>query len=118
MKRILLSMLAMLCITAIVTAQSLNEDFESYNVDDYISASSSDFITWSTNGAGTTEDAQVTDETAASGSKSIQIRSTAANGGPMDILVPFGAKHTSGLFNLSMQMNVATNAYGTSDRWK
>ena len=66
----------------------LEEDFESYSVGDYIGDASSVWTTWSGT-TGTTEDSQISDEQANSGTQSMKIFGTLA-GGPMDIYLPIG----------------------------
>ncbi len=85
---------------------SFSDDFETYNVGDYIDASSTDWSTW-TNKPGSTTDAKVTDERAASGTKSLKIFAEAAAGGPMDILLPFKGTHKTGRFVKTMKMYLA-----------
>lgn len=78
MKRLLLFTLSTI-FTLSMSAQTVtfSDDFESYNLGDYIGASSDVWTTWSgTNGEGTPLDALVTDEWAQSGDHSIEIRQT------------------------------------------
>ena len=67
----------------------LDEDFESYNVGDYIGDASAVFTTWSGTTGGD-EDAQVSDEQANSGTQSLKIFGAIAGTGPMDIYLPIG----------------------------
>lgn len=85
---------------------SFSDDFESYDVGALIHASSSDWSTWN-NSPGSATDAPVSDEQAASGTKSLKIFATAAGGGPMDILLPFKAVYNTGRFVQSMKMYIA-----------
>ncbi len=82
-----------------------SDDFEGYAAGDYIGSVSSDWTTWS-GATGGAEDVRTTTDQAASGSNSIFFSSTAANGGPQDVVLPFGAKYTSGLFKYSMNVYV------------
>ena len=104
MKRLYLCLLAM-STTTLIFGQSVDEDFESYNVGDYIGVESDNWTTWSGTTGGN-EDAQITDNDAASGSQSIYFQSSAANGGPQDVVVPFGGAHNTGQFNLSTNIKV------------
>jgi len=81
-----------------LNAQSLNDDFESYSVGDYLGDSSPNWTTWSGTTGGA-EDVQITDANAHNGTKSIYFSSNSANGGPVDVLLPFGGEHTSGQFS-------------------
>jgi hypothetical protein len=112
MKRTLLSFFTLLLLASFSYAQNFEDDFESYNEGDYIGLSNSTWTTWSGN-VGTTEDAQVTKEQAFSGTKSIKFTSTATNGGPQDVILPFGAAYTSGFAHLSMNFYIenAHNGY-------
>lgn len=111
MNKHLLSILAMFCFVGVISAQSFSDDFESYNIGDFIGQQSSTWTTWS-GATGNAEDAAVTDARAASGSKSIYFAGAAA-GGPQDVILPFGGKYTTGQFDMSMNFYVASgnNAY-------
>lgn len=89
-------------------AQGFTDDFESYPVNAFIAQSSPAWRTWSANGAGTSEDARVTDEQAFSGDKSLKLFSNTPAGGPMDIILPFGQMYNSGTFTLGLKMYVVT----------
>jgi hypothetical protein len=84
-------------ITLILVALSLHtfgqtplylEDFESYQVGDYIGASSAYWTTWS-GATGGAEDGQVSDEQANSGTQSLKIFGS-VTGGPNDVYLPIG----------------------------
>ena len=83
-----------------LNAQTFNDDFESYALGDYVGDNSPIWTTWSGT-TGTSEDVQVTDVNAHNGSHSIYFSSTSANGGPQDVLLPFGGVHNVGQFELS-----------------
>ena len=95
----------------LVKAQSFSDDFESYNVSDYLANSSSTWITWN-NAPGTSEDAQITNKDAASGNNSIYFESQ-FGGGPQDVVLPFGGVHSSGKFKFTSKWKIAskTGAY-------
>lgn len=81
------------------------EDFESYDVGDYIGVESDFWTTWSGN-VGGAEDVQITDADASSGTQSIYFQSSAVNGGPQDVVVPFGGAYNTGFFELSTDIKV------------
>ena len=75
-----------------VNAQLLSEDFEGYAVGDYISVvgePAGAWNTWIDGNAGTTMDAQISDEAALSGANSLKLFGGVA-GGPMDIMLLAG----------------------------
>ena len=79
------------CANSISQTPFFEEDFESYQVGDYIGATSADWTTWSgaVDPTGGAEDGQVSDEQANSGTQSLKIFGSVA-GGPMDIYLPIG----------------------------
>jgi len=81
-------------------------------VGDNLAAKSAVWETWSGPNGGA-DDVKVTNAKAKSGSNSIYFQSTAANGGPADVVLPFGGMRTNGQFSLKMAMNVdaGKNAY-------
>ena len=88
MKQFLLPCALLIFSSAFGQTPLLEEDFESYSVGDYIGVASSVWTTWSGT-TGTTEDSQISDEQANSGTQSMKIFGTLA-GGPMDIYLPIG----------------------------
>jgi len=110
MKKTLLSLLAVTCIALAGNSQSFADDFEMYEVGDYLAASNSEWTTWGGT-TGTAEDVQITDEQAASGTKSIKLEAV-GGGGPQDLVKYFGgSKITTGVLNTRMSMLVETGAY-------
>ncbi|MFK7806435.1 MAG: Omp28-related outer membrane protein [Saprospiraceae bacterium] len=110
MKKLFYSLCIVLCASFTLSAQiSFSDDFESYGVGDYIGSNSSDWTTWSGT-VGTNEDVIVTDQQSASGSHSIYFSSTGANGGPQDVVLPFGDKYTSGTFEFGLNVYVDADA--------
>ncbi len=107
MKRLYLAALTV-CTAGAFQAQSLSEDFDSYTPGDYMGVVSDDWTTWS-GAVGGAEDVQVTDNNSASGNNSIYFSSTSANGGPQDVVVPFGGTYTSGTFVLEANFMVEEN---------
>ena len=98
------SLAAALCIGTVAFAQT-TDDFESYTVGALLANSSPNWDTWS---GQTAQDVAIVDDTAYSGDKSIYFEATTANGGPDDVVLPFGAKYTTGEFDFSMMMLVET----------
>ncbi len=87
-------------------AQEFSDDFEGYNVGDFLGVASPDWRTWSNGGEGTAEDVQIVDNDAVSGSQSIYFSSTGANGGPDDVILPFAEVYTKGIFTFEMMLKV------------
>ena len=88
---------------------TFSDDIESYTAGDFIAASSPDWRTWSGTTVGA-DDNRVSAAQASSGVNSLFFSSTAAAGGPVDIVLPFGAKYTSGLFTMSFNILVDEGA--------
>lgn len=78
-------------------AQLFSDDFESYNVGSYLGLQSTEWTTWS-NADGGAEDVLVSNANASSGTKSLYFSSSAASGGPQDVVLPFGQIYNSGNF--------------------
>jgi hypothetical protein len=110
MKQILLSFSAAILFFS-ASAQSFFDDFESYNAGDQIAATSDVWETWG-NPNGGADDAAVVTTNAYSGSNSLYFASTAANGGPQDVVLPFPGELAVGQFTLEMRMYInAGGAY-------
>lgn len=90
---------------SISLSQTFSDDFESYSVGSYLGSSSPDWTTWS-GAEGGAEDVQITDNNASSGSKAIYFSSTAANGGPADVVLPFDQVYNSGNFSFEANFYV------------
>lgn len=105
-------LLSSLLIASSASAQLFTDDFESYTVGDYIGPNSSQWTTWSGTEGGS-EDAQVTDAQASSGSNSIYFFSNGANGGPQDVILDFGQQYTDGIFvfEAAFYVEAGNNAY-------
>lgn len=86
-----------------VSAQTYFEDFESFENSDYIAKESKQWTTWG-NKPGSQEDARVVSSKAYSGSNSVYLNSTSTDGGPQDLVLPFGNKYDIGNFDYSMMM--------------
>lgn len=97
--------------TTLLQAQfSFTDDFESYTVGDYIGEADTLWTTWSGTTGGT-EDAQTTMANAYSGTQSIYFSSSSANGGPQDVVLPFGEVFDEGDFEFSSMFFVDGGAY-------
>lgn len=92
-------------------AQSFSDDFESYSAGSYLAQSSNKWSTWG-NQPGTSQDVQISNSKAHSGSKSLYFSSTAQNGGPVDEVLSFGSVYTTGTFVYEMYMFVESNKVG------
>ena len=77
--------------------QLFSDDFESYALGSYIGPQSTNWSTWSGT-EGNTEDVITNNVQVLSGAQSIYFASTAANGGPQDVLLKFGQVYNSGIF--------------------
>lgn len=80
------------------------DDFEGYNVGDYLGDVSPNWTTWS-GSTGGSEDIRVVNTDYYSGGQSIYYDSP-FGGGPQDIVLPFGGVHNSGKFKFSMMMKI------------
>ncbi len=109
MKKIYAIIFTCAMFSANVNAQMFDDDIESYTVGSKIAASSPVWNTWSLNNAAA-EDVTVvnTDNHTAGGSKSLYFSSTSANGGPQDLVLPFGGVQTTGIFTYSSWFKVPT----------
>ena len=92
-------------------AQLFSDDFESYAVGSFIGPQSSSWTTWSGTEGGA-EDASVTNNQASSGTNSIYLSSTAASGGPQDVVLDFGPVYNSGVFTFQSDFYVNTGKTG------
>jgi len=101
-------------VTGAANAQaSFTDDFESYTVGDKVAQKNpTKWRTWE-NKPGTGQDASVTDTFAMSGKNSIVITGNPVNGGPVDLVLPFTARFTTGTFTYKMNMLIpeGANAY-------
>ncbi len=96
MKNLFTLLISLALLLPFAQAQSFKDDFESYAVKDYLGDISSDWTTWSGTTGGS-EDIQVVDDDAYSGTQSIFYDSP-YGGGPQDIVLPFGGVHNTGKF--------------------
>lgn len=109
MKKIYTLVGAALMSTAGFAQASFSDDFEAFNVGDYIGTVSPEWTTWSGANGGT-EDTQVNNvmNHTPSGSKSVKYVSTSATGGPQDCILPFGGAYNTGTFVYQMSLFVET----------
>jgi len=88
------------CLAALGFAQdTFQDDFESYGVGEYPSATNSNWTTWSGT-TGNAEDVRVTDALSASGTNSLYFEG-AGGGGPQDVILDFGGVRNSGTFTFT-----------------
>jgi hypothetical protein len=92
-------------------AQLFSDDFESYAVGSFIGPQSTSWTTWSGTEGGA-EDASVTNNQASSGTNSIYFSSTAASGGPQDVVLDFGPVYNSGVFTFQSDFYVNAGKTG------
>lgn len=95
-----------------IFGQLFSDDFEGYALGSYIGPQSTNWSTWS-GAEGNTEDVKTNNVQALSGVQSIYFASTAANGGPQDVLLKFGQVYNSGIFTLenNFYINSGKNGY-------
>lgn len=87
---------------------SFTDDFESYTAGSKLGPQSPNWTTWSAADGGT-EDVNVVTTDARSGTKSIYFSSTSTNGGPADVVLPFGGVYNTGTFKFISWFKVPTN---------
>ncbi len=109
MKKMLLFVVAVLFSVAAISQTALyQDDFESYNVGDYIAVENPTWWTTWSGAPGTGEDALISDDYASSPTKSVLVDEV---GGPTDLLLKLGNK-TSGVYNVNFNMYVPTGYAG------
>jgi len=111
MKKITFLLSSLLMISA-ANAQIFSDNFDALNNGDYIGPSSVYWSTWS-GAVGGAEDAQATTAQASSMPNSVYFSSTAANGGPQDVLLDFGQQYADGIFTFESKffIDAGKNAY-------
>ena len=108
MNKKLLSILS-LAFSMSVFAQTFSDDFESYTVGSYLGPQSPNWTTWTASQEGGSEDVLVSSANASSGTKALYFSSTAANGGPQDVVLPFDQVYNSGNFTFEANFFVESN---------
>lgn len=104
MKKSILFLMSVVA-SSTIFAQTFSDDFESYSVGSYLGTSSADWTTWSGTEGGA-EDVTINNNNASSGDQSIYFSSTAANGGPADVVLPFDQVYNSGNFSFEANFYV------------
>lgn len=104
MKQIFTFLTVLLMALPALHSQTFRDDFEGYKVGDYLGDVSSDWTTWN-NAPGTSEDIQIVDNEAYSGTQSIYYDSPFGNG-PQDIVLPFGGVHNTGKFRFTSMFKI------------
>ena len=107
MKKIILGVFSIFSLGSLM-AQSMNENFDSRTVGEYMGVVSPDWTTWS-GAVGGAEDVQVTNVMAASGANSIYFSTTSPSGGPQDVVLPFGGVHSTGNFVFESNFYIEDN---------
>lgn len=111
-KRLLL--LSSLILSGLTFSQIYSDDFESYAGGSYICVQNPTYwATWTAGQQGAAQDVLINTAQASSGTKSLYLQSTGANGGPQDVILKFGQLYNSGVFTLEsdVYVNSGKNAY-------
>ncbi len=107
MKRIATLLFSLIALSPTLFAQSyFSDNFESYNVNDFLGVASPIWTTWS-NAPGGSEDVKIANNDAFSGTKSIYFNSPGGNG-PNDVVLPFGGVRSTGRFKFTSMFKVPT----------
>ena len=111
MKKNLL-ILSSIVVSSALNAQIFTDNFDSYTAGAYLGPLSSTWTTWS-GAEGGTEDVMISDAQANSGANSIYFASSAATGGPTDVILDFGQQYTSGIFTFesAIYIDAGKNGY-------
>ena len=105
MKKIITLIFVSFFTLSLVNGQAFFDDFESYTVGSYLGNSSSNWTTWSSSTGGA-DDVKIVNNDASSGTKSIYFSSTSAQGGPVDVVLPFDGIYSSGYFTFAAKFKV------------
>lgn len=92
-------------------SQLFSDDFESYAAGSFLGPQSTSWSTWSGTEGGA-EDVTITNNLASSGTNSIYLSSTAASGGPQDVVLDFGPVYNSGIFTFQSDFYVNSGKTG------
>lgn len=94
---------------AVVQVQAqYSQNFDSFAHGTYIGVQDAAWSTWS-GATGTSEDAKIDSNQAASPSNAIYFMSTAATGGPQDVVLDFGGAFNTGTFEFKQKMFIPNN---------
>lgn len=102
MKKILLLLLAIMPLLSSAQTVVLSDSFDTYTAGMPMAAQSPLWITWS---GAPTEDANVDSTQSSSPPNSVYI---IGNNGPTDLMLPFPANYTSGVYELTLKMFIVT----------
>lgn len=91
----------------LASAQLFSDNFDNYAVGSYLGPQSTSWSTWSGT-EGNASDVTISNNNAASAPNAIYFASTAANGGPQDVVLNFGQLYNNGIFTLSSDFYVNT----------
>ncbi len=99
-----------LCFILLFTINSFSQinfsdNFDSYTPGVYLGVANTKWSTWG-NKPGSDEDVIISSERSLSPNNAIKIETSNPAGGPMDVILPFGAKYTTGVFKYKMSMFV------------
>jgi hypothetical protein len=94
-----------------LNAQLFSDNFDAYSAGQYLGPQSLTWSTWSGTEGGN-EDVQITSANASSAPNSIYLSSTAANGGPQDVVLKFGQLYNSGIFTLQKKVFINSGKTG------
>jgi hypothetical protein len=108
MKKTLLTLAYFTPFILVAQTTLLDENFDGYTSGNYIGNESANFTTWS-NAPGTGEDAFIVNTVSSSPSNSVSIM---GNAGPTDVMMTFPSIYTSGKYEFSMKLYVATGKGG------
>ena len=94
-----------------LNAQLFSDNFDAYTAGQYLGPQSLTWSTW-TGTEGGNEDVQITSTNSSSAPNAIYFSSTAANGGPQDVVLKFGQLYNSGVFTLQNKFYVNAGKKG------
>lgn len=96
----------------LASAQLFSDNFDNYAAGSYLGPQSTSWSTWSGT-EGNASDVTISNNNAASAPNSLYFASTAAAGGPQDVVLNFGQLYNSGIFTLSADfyVNAGKGAY-------
>lgn len=94
-----------------LNAQLFSDNFDAYSAGQYLGPQSLTWSTWSGTEGGN-EDVQITSANSSSAPNSIYLSSTAANGGPQDVVLKFGQLYNSGIFTLQKKVYINSGKTG------
>ncbi len=105
-RRLLIYVFTLLAYSGLAQEFSLSENFDSYKDGDRIAQVQDVIRTW---GNAAAADAPISSEVSHSPSNALKLATTAQNGGPSDIIIPFSSagKHTEGKLRVEFWMYIA-----------